>query len=43
MANNSVRSTWTAISGAIRSRTLWIVAGFIFFYNFSPSFGTALT
>ncbi len=37
------RATWTAISGAIRSRTLWIVAGFIFFYNFSPSFGTALT
>jgi MFS family permease len=34
--------TWTAIRGAVRSRTLWIVAGFIFFYNFSPSFGPAL-
>ena len=34
--------TWAAIHGAIRSRTLWIVAGFIFFYNFSPSFGPAL-
>jgi MFS family permease len=34
--------TWLAIRGAIRSRTLWIVAGFIFFYNFSPSFGPAL-
>jgi MFS family permease len=34
--------TWTAIRGAIGSRTLWIVAGFIFFYNFSPSFGPAL-
>src|SRR5919198_798485 len=34
--------TWIAIRGAIGSRTLWIVAGFIFFYNFSPSFGPAL-
>ena len=34
--------TWTAIRSAIGSRTLWIVAGFIFFYNFSPSFGAAL-
>ena len=34
--------TWAAIRGAIGSRTLWIVAGFIFFYNFSPSFGPAL-
>ena len=36
------RETWTAIRGAIGARTLWIVAGFIFFYNFSPSFGPAL-
>ncbi len=36
------RETWLAIRGAIRSRHLWIVAGFIFFYNFSPSFGPAL-
>ena len=35
--------TWAAIRGAIGSRTLWIVAGFIFLYNFSPSFGPALT
>jgi MFS family permease len=34
--------TWIAIRGAAGSRTLWIVAGFIFFYNFSPSFGPAL-
>jgi MFS family permease len=34
--------TWAAIRGAIGSRTLWIVAGFIFCYNFSPSFGPAL-
>ncbi len=36
------RETWTAIRGAVGSRTLWLVAGFIFFYNFSPSFGPAL-
>ncbi len=36
------RERWMAIRGAIGSRTLWIVAGFIFFYNFSPSFGPAL-
>ncbi len=36
------RATWQAIRGAIGSRHLWIVAGFIFFYNFSPSFGPAL-
>lgn len=36
------RETWTAIHGAVGTRTLWIIAGFIFFYNFSPSFGPAL-
>jgi len=36
------KETWQAIRSAIGSRTLWIVAGFIFFYNFSPSFGPAL-
>jgi MFS family permease len=34
--------TWRGIRGAVGSRTLWLVAGFIFFYNFSPSFGPAL-
>jgi MFS family permease len=33
--------TWTAIRGAARSGEVWIVAGFIFFFNFSPSFGPA--
>jgi MFS family permease len=33
--------TWKAIRGAARARELWIVAGFIFFFNFSPSFGPA--
>ncbi|MGH7354121.1 MAG: MFS transporter [Candidatus Rokuibacteriota bacterium] len=34
--------TWAAIRVALRERDLWIVAGFIFFWAFSPSFGTAL-
>jgi MFS family permease len=42
VGDRQFRDTWTAIRGAMRSRTLWIVAGFIFFYNFSPSFGPAL-
>jgi len=33
--------TWTAIRGAARTREIWVVAGFIFFFNFSPSFGPA--
>jgi MFS family permease len=41
-AGRQFRETWTAIRDAIGSRRLWIVAGFIFFYNFSPSFGPAL-
>jgi MFS family permease len=41
-AERQLHETWIAIRGAIGSRTLWIVAGFIFFYNFSPSFGPAL-
>lgn len=31
-----------AIRGALGERDLWIVAGFIFFWTFSPSFGPAL-
>ena len=33
--------TWRAIRVALRSRDVWIVAGFIFFFWFSPSFGPA--
>jgi MFS family permease len=36
------RETWVAIRGALGSQPLWIVAGFIFFYTFSPSFGPSL-
>jgi MFS family permease len=38
----ALRETWTAIRAAIRDRELWIVAGFILFWTFSPSFGPAL-
>jgi MFS family permease len=38
----SLRDTRTALEQAGRSRTLWIVAGFLFFWNFSPSLGTPL-
>src|SRR4030095_15288811 len=29
----------TAVRNALRARNLWLVAGFIFFFTFSPSFG----
>lgn len=35
------RETWRAIRGAMGEGTVWIVAAFIFFYTFSPSFGPA--
>jgi MFS family permease len=36
------RQTMAAIREALGERDLWIVAGFIFFWTFSPSFGPAL-
>ena len=33
--------TWQAIRAALGGRDIWLVAGFIFFYWFSPSFGPA--
>ena len=36
------RATWVAIRGSIGSRQLWVVAGFILFWVFSPSIGTPL-
>jgi MFS family permease len=35
------RATWAAIRAALADRAVWVVAGFIFFYTFSPSFGPA--
>lgn len=38
----AVAATWGALRGALRRREFWIVGGFIFFWTFSPSVGTAL-
>ena len=37
-----LRSTGRAIWSAVGSRPLWLAAGFIFLWNFSPSFGVPL-
>jgi predicted MFS family arabinose efflux permease len=36
------RETWAAIRTALGTRDIWVVAGFILFFTFSPSFGPAL-
>jgi MFS family permease len=36
------RQTMAAIRAALGERDVWIVAGFLFFWTFSPSFGPAL-
>ena len=36
------RETWASIRAALGARDVWVVAGFIFFFTFSPSFGPAL-
>ena len=38
----ALRSTSHGLMSAIKSRTLWIVAGFLAFWSFTPSFGTPL-
>jgi len=38
----AMRETLAAIRVALRDPTVWIVAGFLFFWTFSPSFGPAL-
>ena len=35
----ALRRTWQAVIVAARSRTVWLIAAFIFLFNFSPSFG----
>jgi predicted MFS family arabinose efflux permease len=35
----ALRRTLAAVRGALRTRDVWAVAGFIFFFMFSPSFG----
>src|SRR5262249_39241822 len=39
--SGSFGATWRAIRHALRERETWLVAGFIFFWTFSPSFGPA--
>src|SRR2546421_10089656 len=36
------QEAWRGIKTAIRDRTMWVVAGFIFFWTFSPSIGIPL-
>ncbi len=38
----ALRQRWSSLSQALRSRTLWLIAGFLFCYYFSPGFGTPL-
>jgi MFS family permease len=38
---NALRERGRAVRAALASRTVWLVAGFIFFWTFSPSFGPA--
>lgn len=33
--------TWAALRAGLGERSVWLVAGFIFLFNFSPSFGPA--
>jgi len=42
MSRESLRDTGAALWHAAQSRTVWVVAGFLFFWNFSPSLGTPL-
>jgi MFS family permease len=39
----ALRGTWQAVVAASKSRTVWLIAAFIFLFNFSPSFGPAFT
>jgi predicted MFS family arabinose efflux permease len=39
----ALRSTWQATVAATRSRSVWLIAIFIFLFTFSPSFGPAFT
>src|SRR6267378_2459483 len=36
------QEAWRGIKTAVRDRTMWVVAGFIFFWTFSPSIGIPL-
>lgn len=38
----AVAAAWRDVRGALAEREVWVVAGFILFFTFSPSFGPAL-
>ena len=42
LSRKSLKETGSSLRQAARSRNLWIIAGFLFFWNFSPSLGTPL-
>ena len=39
--NNGFKEIWAALREGFGERSVWLVAGFIFLFNFSPSFGPA--
>lgn len=39
---DEIREAWRGIRSAVRDRTMWVVAGFVFFWTFSPSIGIPL-
>jgi MFS family permease len=41
-AREEFRAAWQGIRHAVRDRTMWVVAGLIFFWTFSPSIGIPL-
>jgi len=37
----ALRDTWQAVRAALGQRSVWLVASFVFLFNFTPSFGPA--
>ena len=37
----ALRATWQAVREALGQRSVWLVASFVFLFNFTPSFGPA--
>lgn len=42
LSRQTLSDTRSSLQEAVQSRALWMVAGFLFFWNFSPSLGTPL-
>ena len=41
LGREGFRATWSAVREGLGERSVWLVAGFVFLFNFSPSFGPA--